>query len=67
MKQIADYFGFNVSTIKAINTGRNHFNPKLCYPLRTFRGRASSQPVETILANRSTSVIDTQMEMGICN
>jgi group I intron endonuclease len=67
MKQIADYFRFNVSTIKAINTGRNHFNPKLYYPLRTFRGCASSQPVETILANRSTSVIDTQMEMGICN
>lgn len=59
MQTIADYFNFNVSTIKAINTGRNHFNPELDYPLRKFKGTAHSQPVETILVNRSTLIIDT--------
>lgn len=53
--EIAQYFGFNTSTVKAINSGRNHYNPKLKYPIRNFRGKAGSQSVETILAKRSTS------------
>lgn len=66
MNQIAEYFEFNVSTIKAINTGRNHYNSKISYPIRKHKGSKCSQPVETILANRSTLAIDTQVEMGIC-
>lgn len=66
MKEIAKYFKCNDSAIKAINTGRNHYNKTLNYPLRKNRGHKQLQPVETILANRSTLVIDTQVEMGIC-
>ena len=39
----------------------------LDYPIRKNRGSKFSQPVETILANRSTVAIDTQSEMGICS
>ena len=53
--EIANYFGFKTSTVKAINSGRNHHNPKIKYPIRNFRGKAGSQSVETILAKRSTS------------
>lgn len=52
--EIARYFGFKTSTIKAINSGRNHYYPNLKYPIRNFRGKANSQSVETILAKRST-------------
>lgn len=67
MEQIAQHYNCNPSSIKAINTGRNRFNPNIDYPVRKFRGSKSSQPVETILANRSTPAIDTQVEMGMCS
>ena len=60
--EIGKYFGVDTSAIKAINSGRNHFSPQLKYPIRNFRGVANSQSVETILAKRSTSTIDTLME-----
>lgn len=66
IKDIAQYFNVSDGTIKHINAGRNYFNQSLNYPLRKERGKKQSQPVETILANRSTFAIDTQMEMGIC-
>lgn len=61
--EIGKYFGVDTSTIKAINSGRNHYDESINYPIRNFRGAKNSQSVETILANRSTSAIDTQMEM----
>lgn len=61
--EIGAYFGFSTSTIKAINSGRNHYSDKLNYPIRNFRGKANSQPVEAILAKRSTETIDTSPEM----
>ena len=61
--EIGAYFGFSTSTIKAINSGRNHHSDKLNYPIRNFRGKANSQPVEAILAKRSTETIDTSLEM----
>lgn len=61
--EIGQYFGFSSSTIKAINSGRNHYNNQITYPIRNFRGKANSQSVETILAKRSTAVIDTPLEM----
>ena len=61
--EIGAYFGFSTSTIKAINNGRNHHSDKLNYPIRNFRGKANSQPVEAILAKRSTEAIDTPPEM----
>ena len=64
--QIADYYGVNTSTIKAINTGRNYFDSLTDYPIRKYRGIKQIEPVETILAKRSTSVIDTHLEMGVC-
>ena len=64
--QIADYYHVNISTIKHINVGRNHFSGNEKYPIRTFKGRKQSQPVETILAKRSTDAIDTHLEMGVC-
>lgn len=57
--EIGAYFNFSTSTIKHINTGKNYFNPDIKYPIRTFRGKANSQSVETILAKRSTVTIDT--------
>lgn len=57
--QIADYYQVNTSTIKHINSGRNYHNDKLIYPLRKEKGRKQLEPVETILANRSTLTIDT--------
>lgn len=61
--EIGAYFGFSTSTIKAINSGKNHHSDKIKYPIRNFRGKSGSQPVETILAKRSTEIIDTSLEM----
>lgn len=61
--EIGQYFGFSGSTIKAINSGRNHHQDNIKYPIRNFRGVANSQSVETILAKRSTETIDTSLEM----
>jgi len=61
--EIGQYFGFSGSTIKAINTGRNHHSENINYPIRNFRGKANSQSVEAILAKRSTETIDTSPEM----
>ena len=61
--EIGKYFGFSASTIKAINSGRNHYDPNVKYPIRNFRGKANSQSVEAILAKRSTETIDTSLEM----
>lgn len=60
--EIGQYFGFSTSTIKAINSGRNHYNDNIQYPIRNFRGSAGSQSVEAILAKRSTETIDTSLE-----
>lgn len=57
--QIADYYHVNVSTIKHINTGRNYHEDNCDYPLRQQRGKKQLEPVETILAKRSTTTIDT--------
>lgn len=64
--QIAKYYQVNTSTIKHINSRRTYYNQNEKYPLRKFKGRKQSQPVETILAKRSTNVIDTHSEMGVC-
>lgn len=61
--EIGAYFGFSTSTIKAINSGRNHHDDNIVYPIRNFRGKSGSQPVEAILAKRSTETIDTSLEM----
>ena len=64
--QIADYYHVNTSTIKHINTGRNYHNSSTNYPIRKFKGKKQSQPVEAILAKRSTNAIDTHLETGVC-
>lgn len=61
--EIGQYYGFSTSTIKAINSGRNHFTEGINYPIRSFRGKSNSQSVEAILAKRSTETIDTSLEM----
>lgn len=61
--EIGQYFGFSSSTIKAINSGRNHYMDNIQYPIRNFRGKAGSQSVEAILAKRSTETIGTSLEM----
>lgn len=61
--EIGAYFGFSTSTIKAINSGRNHYSESIKYPIRNFRGKVNSQSVEAILAKRSTETIDTSLEM----
>lgn len=63
--QIADHYHVNTSTIKHINSGRN-YPGREDYPIRKQRGKMQSQPVETILAKRSTNAIDTHSEMGVC-
>lgn len=60
--EIAKYFGFSSSTIKAINSGRNNKQENVKYPIRNFRGKAGLQSVEAILAKRSTETIDTSLE-----
>lgn len=64
--QIAEYYNVNTSTIKHINSGKNHNDKAENYPLRKKRGKKQSQPVEAILAKRSTEAIDTLLEMGVC-
>lgn len=64
--QISNHYHVNASAIKNINAGRSYHEDGVEYPLRKFRGQKQSEPVETILAKRSTSAIDTQTEMGIC-
>ena len=64
--QIAEYYQVNTSTIKHINTGRNHYDESINYPIRKFKGTKQSQPVEAILAKRSTDAIDTHLETGVC-
>ena len=63
LTEIGKYFGVDTSSIKAINSGRNHYSSDLSYPIRNFRGSMNSQSVETILAKRSTPDIDTLVEM----
>lgn len=64
--QIAEYYQVNPSTIKSINRGRNYYDDNIDYPIRKFKGKKQLQPVEAILAKRSTNVIDTHLETGIC-
>lgn len=64
--QIADYYNIDMTEVGKINTGICHFSENEIYPIRTFRGRKQSQPVETILAKRSTDAIDTHSETGVC-
>lgn len=64
--QIAEYYHVNPSAIKHINTGNSYYDDFTDYPIRKFRGKKQSQPVEAILAKRSTTAIDTQLEMGVC-
>lgn len=66
MADIAAHFQVSSATIKHINAGRNRFNHNVHYPIRKTRGKRQPQPVETILANRSTPTIDTWVETGIC-
>ena len=66
MYQIAEHYHVNTSTIKALNVGRNYYNENISYPIRKHKGNKQLQPVETILAKRSTSAIDTHLEMGVC-
>lgn len=61
--EIGQYFGYSTSAIKAVNAGRNHFSSNINYPIRNFRGKANSQSVETILANRSKKITDKSSEM----
>lgn len=58
-RQIADHYHVNTSAIKHINSGRNYHDDSLSYPLRKVRGKKQLEPVETILAKRSTTTIDT--------
>ena len=64
--QIAEYYRVHTSTIKSINSGRSHCDSNMDYPLKKTKGKKQSQPVETILAKRSTDAIDTHLEMGVC-
>lgn len=59
MNEISEYYNVNISTIKHINSGRNYHSTEIDYPIRKHRGKKQSKPVETILVNRSTSIIDT--------
>lgn len=65
-QQIAEHYHVNASAIKHINNGRNHFDNNDDYPLRKKKGKKQLQPVEAILAKRSTDTIDTYLEMGVC-
>ena len=64
--QIANHYHVNTSTIKHINCGRSYFENNSDYPLRKKRGKKQTEPVEAILAKRSTDTIDTYSEMGVC-
>lgn len=59
IKDIAEHFGVSPGTIKHINAGRNYKNSALSYPLKTGRAKGEKEPVSTILAKRSTLIIDT--------
>ena len=64
--QIAEYYKIDQTEVGHINTGKAYFSEEDVYPIRTFRGKRQSQPVEAILAKRSTDAIDTHSEMGVC-
>lgn len=64
--QIAEHYQVSTSAIKHINSGRNYFVETTKYPIRKHRGKKQSQPVEAILAKRSTNAIDTHLETGVC-
>ena len=64
--QIAEHYNVSTSTIKHINSGRNYHIDGFDYPIRKAKGKRQSQPVETILAKRSTDAIDTHLETGVC-
>lgn len=59
MSQIANHYGVSLSAIGFISNGKNRYDPNKDYPLRKLPSIRQSQPVETILANRSTPTIDT--------
>lgn len=59
LNEISKYYNVSNGTIKHINAGRNYYNSSLTYPLKTGRGEGEKEPVSTILAKRSTTIIDT--------
>lgn len=59
IQDIADFYCVSSGTIKHINAGRNYYNSALTYPLKTGRAKGEKEPVSTILAKRSTVIIDT--------
>ena len=64
--QIAAHYNIDITEVGKINTGASYFSEDEIYPIRTFRGKKQSQPVEAILAKRSTDAIDTHLETGVC-
>lgn len=48
-KEIANYFHIDVSSVKAINNGRNHYDNNINYPIRNFRGKANTDNIQNIL------------------
>lgn len=59
IQDIADFYCVSSRTIKHINAGRNYYNSALTYPLKKGRAKGEKEPVSTILAKRSTVIIDT--------
>lgn len=55
-EEIGKYFNFSKSTIKAINSGKNHHCDDISYPIRKFRGQSGVQSIEQALKNWTPSL-----------
>ena len=51
IKNIAEYYNVTAGTIKHINSGKNHYNSELKYPLKTGRAKGEKYSIQYALKN----------------
>lgn len=56
IKNIAEYYNVSTGTIKHINSGKNHYNLKLKYPLKTGRAKGEKYSIQCILNNKKEKI-----------
>lgn len=56
IKNIAEYYNVSTGAIKHINSGKNHYNLKLKYPLKTGRAKGEKYSIQYILDNKKEKI-----------
>lgn len=56
IKNIAEHYNVTTGTIKHINSGKNHYNSELKYPLKTGRAKGEKYSIQYILDNKKENI-----------